>query len=63
MLSEQDKKVLTKAFNQIHKELEVIRTLTDSLDDEVATEITKELEFNLLAPIRRLRAHLDIPFD
>jgi hypothetical protein len=63
MIVEEQKKVLTKSFNQIHKELEVIRNLTDLLDDAVATEITKELEFSLLAPIRRLRAHLEIPFD
>jgi hypothetical protein len=33
------------------------------LDDPAARKLFESMEFGLLAPMRRLRLHLDIPYD
>lgn len=57
------RKLISNAFNKLHEQLSVVRSHVESLEDPDAREILESMEFGLLAPMRRLRVHLDIPYD
>jgi hypothetical protein len=57
------RKLISNSFDKLHEQLSVIRSHMDEYDDPVAQELVESMEFGLLAPMRRLRTHLDIPYD
>ena len=56
-------KLISNSFNKLHEQLSVVRSHVESLDDPVAHNLLDSLEFGLLAPMRKLRMHLGIPYD
>jgi hypothetical protein len=57
------RKLISNAFNKLHEQLSVVRSHVEALEDPVAGNFVESMEFGLLAPMRRLRIHLDIPYD
>jgi len=57
------RKRVSNAFDKLHEQLSLVRAHVDSLDDPVARKLFESMEFGLLAPMRKLRLHLDIPYD
>jgi hypothetical protein len=63
-MSNQDtRKLISNSFNKLHEQLSVVRSHVESLDDPDARKLIESMEFGLLAPMRRLRLHLNIPYD
>ena len=56
-------KLISNSFDKLHEQLSVVRSHVESLDDPVACKLLESLEFGLLAPMRKLRMHLGIPYD
>ena len=56
-------KKLSKAFSVMHEQLAIVRSIVEHFDDPVAREFVEKMEFGLLAPMRRLRVHFEIPYD
>jgi hypothetical protein len=56
-------KLISNAFNKLHEQLSTVRSHVEALDDPAAGKFLESMEFGLLAPMRRLRVHLDIPYD
>jgi hypothetical protein len=63
MQSVDPRKRVSNAFDKLHEQLSLVRAHVDSLDDPVARKLFESMEFGLLAPMRKLRLHLDIPYD
>ncbi|MBI5569306.1 MAG: hypothetical protein HY914_05110 [Desulfomonile tiedjei] len=57
------RKLISNSFNKLHEQLSVVRSHVESLDDPDARNLLDSMEFGLLAPMRRLRLHLNIPYD
>ncbi len=57
------RKLISNAFNKMHDQLSIIRSRVELLDDPAAMNLVDSMEFGLLAPMRKLRLHLDIPYD
>jgi len=57
------RKLMSNAFNKLHEQLSLVRTHVDALEDSEAKELLDSMEFGLLAPMRKLRLRLDIPYD
>ena len=57
------RRLLSNAFNKLHEQLSLVRSHIEGLDDEEAEKLLETMEFGLLAPMRKLRLHLDIPYD
>jgi hypothetical protein len=57
------RKLISNAFNKLHEQLSVVRAHVETLQDPTAQDLLESMEFGLLAPMRRLRVHLDIPYD
>lgn len=57
------RRCLSSACNKIHHQLYVIRSHVAASGDEDAALIVEEMEQGLLAPMRRLRKRLAIPYD
>jgi hypothetical protein len=57
------RKLLSNSFNKLHEQLSVIRSHVDAMEDPQAEELLEGMELGLLAPLRKLRMHLDIPYD
>lgn len=57
------RKLISNSFNKLHEQLSTVRAHVDSLDDPVAKQLFESMEFGLLAPMRKLRVHLEIPYD
>jgi len=53
---------LCEIFNALHDRLSEVRDIMRQLDDDKASELFGAMESGLLAPMRRLRVHLDIPY-
>jgi len=63
-MSNQDtRKLISNSFNKLHEQLSVVRSHVELLDDPDARKLLESMEFGLLAPMRRLRLHLNIPYD
>lgn len=56
-------KLMSHAFNKLHEQLSILRSHVEQEDDPVAAELLESMEFGLLAPMRKLRMHLEIPYD
>ena len=57
------RKLMSNSFDKLHEQLSVVRSHIETLDDPVARKLMESMEFGLLAPMRKLRVHLDIPYD
>ncbi len=56
-------KLISNSFDKLHEQLSVVRSHVDALGDPDARKLVESMEFGLLAPMCKLRRHLDIPFD
>ncbi len=56
-------KLISNTFSKLHEQLSSLRSHVEALDDQEAIKYLEPLEFGLLAPMRRLRRHLEIPYD
>ncbi len=63
MRSANQRRVISNSFDSLHEQLSALRSQVESLDDPVAGKLVESMEFGLLAPMRKLRLHLDIPYD
>lgn len=57
------RKLMSNSFNKLHEQLSLLRSHVDTLDDAESRRLLDSMEFGLLAPMRRLRLRLDIPYD
>jgi len=57
------RKLMSNAFNKLHEQLSLVRSHVEALDDDEAVRLLESMEFGLLAPMRKLRVKLDIPYD
>lgn len=57
------RKLISIAFDKLHEQLSIIRVHVNDLEDFEAQKLMESMEFGLLAPMRKLRKHLDIPYD
>ena len=57
------RKLMSNSFDKLHEQLSLVRSHIEDLDDPVARKLMESMEFGLLAPMRKLRIHLDIPYD
>ncbi|MBI5248419.1 MAG: hypothetical protein HY912_02895 [Desulfomonile tiedjei] len=57
------RKLMSNSFNKLHEQLSVVRSHVEAMEDPVARKLLESMEFGLLAPMRKLRVHLDIPYD
>ncbi len=55
--------IISNAFDRLHEQLSIVRSHVESLNDPGAKELFDSMEFGLLAPMRKLRIHLNIPYD
>ena len=54
---------MSNSFNKLHEQLSALRSHVEVLGDPVAQTLLESMEYGLLAPMRKLRLHLDIPYD
>jgi hypothetical protein len=57
------RKLMSNSFNKLHEQLSVVRGHVEALGDPASIKLLESMEFGLLAPMRKLRLHLDIPYD
>lgn len=57
------RKLMSNSFNKLHEQLSVVRSHVEALEDPEARKLVESMEFGLLAPMRKLRIRLDIPYD
>jgi hypothetical protein len=57
------RRYLSNCFNKLHEQLSLVRSHVEQLEDPEAAKLLESMESGLLAPMRRLRLHLDIPYD
>ena len=57
------RRLISNAFTKLHEHLSTVRSHVEALEDPAARKLLEAMEFGLLAPMRRLRVHLDIPYD
>jgi len=57
------RKLISNSFDKLHEQISLIRSHVDESEDPVAQKLMESMEFGLLAPMRKLRNHLDIPYD
>jgi hypothetical protein len=60
---DEHRKFISHAFNKLHEQISMVRTHVEPLDDPEASEFLEAMEYGLFAPMRKLRMHLDIPYD
>ncbi len=56
-------KLISNSFDKLHEQLSILRAHVKNVKDPEAEELFIELEKGLLAPLRRLRRRLEIPYD
>ena len=56
-------KLMSNSFNKLHDQLSVIRGHAEALNDSEAVKLVEAMELGLLAPMRKLRVYLRIPYD
>ena len=57
------RRLMSNSFNKLHEQLSILRSHVEVLGDPVAQALLESMEYGLLAPMRKLRMHLDIPYD
>jgi hypothetical protein len=56
-------KLVSNTFDKIHEQLSLLVTHIKTFNDPEAEELLRQMEIGLLAPMRRLRHRLEIPYD
>ncbi len=57
------RKLVSHSFDKLHEQLSMLRSHVEAMDDPVARNHLESMEYGLLAPMRKLRMHLAIPYD
>jgi hypothetical protein len=57
------RRALYDAMDRVHSALAMMRVATEDFDDPEAMALLAQMEFGALAPMRKLRLHLNIPYD
>ncbi len=57
------RKLMSNSFSKLHEQLSIVRSHVEPLQDSEASRLLECMEFGLLAPLRKLRLHLNIPYD
>jgi hypothetical protein len=57
------RKLVSHSFDKLHEHLSMLRSHIEAMDDPVARKHLESMEYGLLAPMRKLRMHLAIPYD
>ena len=57
------RKLIAHSFDKLHEQLSVLRSHVEESDDPVARDFLQAMEFGLLSPMRKLRLHMNIPYD
>lgn len=57
------RKLISNAFSKLHEQISLVRCHVEAMDDPDAEDLMETMEIGLLAPMRRLRRRLDIPYD
>ncbi len=57
------RRLMSNSFNKLHEQLSILRSHVEVIGDPVAQTLLESMEYGLLAPMRKLRLHLDIPYD
>ncbi len=57
------RKLVSHSFDKLHEHLSMLRSHVEVMDDPVARRHLESMEYGLLAPMRKLRMHLAIPYD
>ncbi len=57
------RKLLTNCFDKLHEQMSLVRSHVESLQDREALKLLESMETGLLAPMRRMRIRLDIPYS
>jgi hypothetical protein len=63
MRSANHRRAISDSFDNLHEQLAALRSQVESLEDPIAGKFVESMELGLLAPMRKLRLHLDIPYD
>ena len=62
MASTNHRRLMSHSFNKLHEQLSILRSHVEALGDPVAQTLLESMEYGLLAPMRKLRMHLEIPY-
>jgi hypothetical protein len=62
MQSTDRRRLIFNAFSKLHDQLSLVRGHVEEFNDPEASELLERMERGLLAPMRRLRRRLDIPY-
>ncbi len=57
------KKLVSHSFDKIHEQLSTMKMHIDSINDPEANDLLSKMESAVLGRMRKLRLHLDIPYD
>jgi hypothetical protein len=57
------RKLVANSFDKLHEQISSLRSLVEAMDDPVARRHLESMEYGLLAPMRKLRIHMAIPYD
>ncbi len=57
------RKLLSNAFDKIHEQMALLRSHLETSPDATARELLVNMECGLMAPMRRMRLHMDIPYS
>jgi hypothetical protein len=57
------RKLISNAFSKLHEQISLVRTHVEAMEDSAAEDLMEAMEIGLLAPMRKLRLRLDIPYD
>ncbi len=63
MTDQNSRKLIANSFDKLHEQLSLLRSHVEEADDPVAREFVQAMEFGLLSPMRKLRLHMNIPYD
>jgi len=58
-----NRRLISHCFDKLHDQLSALRSHVESLRDPDATKLLEDMEFGLFAPMRKLRIHLNVPYD
>lgn len=56
-------KLMSNSFDKLHEQLSILRAHVKNFDDPKVEEFITQMESGLLAPMRKLRLRLEIPYD
>jgi hypothetical protein len=59
---ESTRKELCECFNEIHWQFEAVKDRVEALNDPNANALYKRMEVGCLAPMRKIRLYLGVPY-